>query len=88
MYTRPATISAGKERCEHEHESAEIAVPRTRLWRSKMFLIRIQLDYARSKRPSDQGGVIRPPLVTVLDGLENLPADIDPVFVTAEQIVT
>jgi hypothetical protein len=43
-------------------------------------------DYAGAKRMLDQAGVIRPTLAKVLNALKDLPTDIDPVFVRAEQI--
>lgn len=43
-------------------------------------------DYAGAKKMLDQLGVIRPPLQKVLDGLKDIPTDIEPVFITAEAI--
>jgi hypothetical protein len=43
-------------------------------------------DYARTKQMLDQLGVIRPNMQKALSGLEGIPVDIQPVFVTANQI--
>jgi uncharacterized protein (DUF1684 family) len=43
-------------------------------------------DYARAKQMLDQLGVIRPNMQKALSGLEGIPVDIQPVFVTANEI--
>ena len=43
-------------------------------------------DYAGAKRMLDQLGVIRPNMQKALDGLTHIPVDIEPVFVTANQL--
>jgi hypothetical protein len=43
-------------------------------------------DYAGTKRMLDQLGVIRPNMQKALDGLNHIPVDIEPVFVTANQL--
>jgi hypothetical protein len=43
-------------------------------------------DYARAKHMLDQWGVIRPSMKKALDGLSEIPVDIQPVFVTANEI--
>ena len=43
-------------------------------------------DYAGAKRMLDQLGVIRPNMQKALDGLNHIPVDIEPVFVTANQL--
>jgi hypothetical protein len=43
-------------------------------------------DYARAKQMLDQLGVIRPNMQKALNGLESIPVDIQPVFVTANQL--
>ncbi len=43
-------------------------------------------DYAGAKRMLDQLGVIRPEMQKALDGLNGIPVDIEPVFVTAEEV--
>jgi hypothetical protein len=43
-------------------------------------------DYAGAKKMLDEMGVVRPPLKKVLDGLQGIPTDIEPVFVTAEEL--
>ncbi|HLK22747.1 MAG TPA: hypothetical protein VKT81_27570 [Bryobacteraceae bacterium] len=43
-------------------------------------------DYAGAKRMLDELGVIRPAMQKALDGLADIPVDIEPVFVTANEI--
>jgi hypothetical protein len=43
-------------------------------------------DYAGAKRMLDQLGVIRPNMQKALDSLNHIPVDIEPLFVTADQI--
>jgi hypothetical protein len=44
-------------------------------------------DYVGAKRLLDDLGVVRPPLKKVLDGLADLPTDIEPVFTTANELL-
>ena len=44
-------------------------------------------DYAGAKRLLDDLGVVRPALKKVLDGLADLPTDIEPVFTTADELL-
>jgi hypothetical protein len=44
-------------------------------------------DYAAARQMIDTMGVLRPPVKTVLDRLSNVPVDIEPRFVTAEQLL-
>jgi len=43
-------------------------------------------DYAGAKKMLDELGVLRPELAKALDGLKDIPTDIEPVFVTAEKL--
>jgi len=43
-------------------------------------------DYAGAKRMLDQLGVIRPSMQKALSGLSDIPVDIKPVFVTANEL--
>jgi len=43
-------------------------------------------DYAGAKRMLDQLGVIRPQMQKALNGLNDIPVDIQPVFATAKEI--
>jgi len=43
-------------------------------------------DYAAAKAMLEKMGVVRPPVQAVLDRLANVPVDIAPRFVTAEQL--
>jgi hypothetical protein len=43
-------------------------------------------DYAGAKKMLDEMGVVRPPLRKALDSLQGIPTDIEPIFVTAEQL--
>ena len=45
-----------------------------------------QGDYAGAKKMLDELGVIRPGLQKVLNTLEGIPTDIEPIFVTAEEL--
>ena len=45
-------------------------------------------DYAGAKRMLDELGVVRPALKKVLNGLADLPTDIEPVFSTANELIT
>jgi hypothetical protein len=44
-------------------------------------------DYQGAKKMLDETGVIRPALQKTLDSLRALPTDIEPVFVTADELV-
>jgi hypothetical protein len=43
-------------------------------------------DYPGTKRMLDEMGVIRPALQKTLDGLQGIPTDIEPIFVTADEL--
>ena len=43
-------------------------------------------DYAGAKRMLDELGIIRPSMQKALDGLNGIPVDIEPKFVTADQL--
>ena len=43
-------------------------------------------DYAGAKQMLDELGVVRPPLRKALDNLEGIPTDIEPIFVTADEL--
>jgi len=43
-------------------------------------------NYQGAKKMLDELGVIRPPLRKALDGLEGIPTDIEPIFVTADEL--
>ena len=51
-----------------------------------LLTIEAQGDYAGAKKMLDQMGVVRPALKEALDGLQGIPTDIEPVFVTAEEL--
>ena len=44
-------------------------------------------DYAKAKALGDRLGVVRPPVQAALDKLTDVPVDIEPRFVTAEQLL-
>jgi hypothetical protein len=46
-----------------------------------------QGDYAGAKKLQDEMGVARPALQKSLDRLQGIPTDIEPVFVTADELV-
>ena len=43
-------------------------------------------DYAGAKKMLDEMGVVRPALRKSLDGLQGIPTDIEPIFVTADEL--
>lgn len=51
-----------------------------------LLTIEAQGDYAAAKKLLDELGVMRPELRKALDGLEGIPTDIEPIFVTAEEL--
>lgn len=51
-----------------------------------LLTIEAQGDYAGAKKMLDEMGVIRPALQKTLDGLQSIPTDIEPIFVTAEEL--
>jgi hypothetical protein len=51
-----------------------------------LLTIEAQGDYAAAKKLLDEMGVVRPSLKKALDGLQAIPTDIEPIFVTAEEL--
>jgi hypothetical protein len=51
-----------------------------------LLTIEAQGDYSGAKKLLDEMGVVRPALAKALDGLQGIPTDIDPIFVTAEEL--
>jgi hypothetical protein len=51
-----------------------------------LLTIEAQGDYAAAKKLLDERGVIRPAMRKALDGLQGIPTDIEPIFVTAEEL--
>lgn len=51
-----------------------------------LLTIEAQGDYAAAKRLLDEMGVIRPAVRKALDSLQGIPTDIEPIFVTAEEL--
>src|SRR5579863_811189 len=51
-----------------------------------LLTIEAEGNYAAAKKLLDEFGIVRPPLKKVLDGLQGIPTDIEPVFVTAEEL--
>jgi biotin operon repressor len=45
-------------------------------------------DYAAAKALGDKMGVVRPPVQKALDRLQAIPVDIEPRFVTADELLT
>jgi hypothetical protein len=52
-----------------------------------LLTIEAEGDYAGAKKMLDDLGVIRPPLQKSLDSLQDVPTDIEPIFVTADELV-
>jgi hypothetical protein len=51
-----------------------------------LLTIEAQGDYAAAKKLLDEMGVVRPALQKALDSLQGIPTDIQPIFVTAEEL--
>ena len=51
-----------------------------------LLTIEAQGNYAGAKKLLDELGVVRPALRKALDGLEGIPTDIEPIFVTADEL--
>jgi hypothetical protein len=51
-----------------------------------LLTIEAQGDYAGAKKLLDEKGVLRPEMKKTLDSLHEVPTDIEPVFVTAEEV--
>ena len=51
-----------------------------------LLTIEAEGDYAGAKKLLDELGVIRPALRKALDGLQSIPTDIEPQFVTADEL--
>ena len=51
-----------------------------------LLTIEAQGDYNAAKKMLDELGVIRPNVKSALDGLKEIPTDIEPIFVTAEEL--
>ena len=51
-----------------------------------LLTIEAQDDYAAARKLLDEMGVIRPALRKALDSLQGIPTDIEPIFVTAEEL--
>ena len=52
-----------------------------------LLTIEAEGDYAGAKKVQDELGVVRPVLRSALDNLQGIPTDIEPVFVTADELV-
>jgi hypothetical protein len=52
-----------------------------------LLTVEAQGDYGAAKKLQDEMGVVRPALQKSLDGLRAIPTDIDPIFVTADELV-
>lgn len=51
-----------------------------------LLTIEAQGDYQAAKKMLDELGIIRPAVKRALDGLQGIPTDIEPIFVTAEEL--
>jgi hypothetical protein len=52
----------------------------------ELLTIEAQGDYAAAKKLLDEMGIIRPTVQKALNSLEGIPTDIEPIFVTAEEL--
>jgi len=53
----------------------------------EIMTIQAEGDYAKAKALGDTMGVVRPPVQRALEKLQSIPVDIEPRFVTADQLV-
>jgi hypothetical protein len=51
-----------------------------------LLIIEAQGDYAAAKKMQDEMGVVCPTLQKVFDRLQGIPTDIEPIFVTADEL--
>ena len=51
-----------------------------------LLTLEAQGDYAGAKKMQDEMGVVRPALQKSLDRLQGIPTDIEPIFVTADEL--
>jgi predicted deacylase len=51
-----------------------------------LLTIEAEGDYAGAKKLLDSMGVVRPALKRALDSLKDIPTDIEPIFVTADEL--
>ena len=51
-----------------------------------LLTLEAQGDYAGAKKLQDEMGVVRPALQKSLDRLQDIPTDIEPIFVTADEL--
>jgi hypothetical protein len=51
-----------------------------------LLTLEAQGDYAGAKKLQDEMGVVRPALQKVFDRLQGIPTDIEPIFVTADEL--
>jgi hypothetical protein len=51
-----------------------------------LLTVEAQGDYAGAKKLQDEMGVVRPALQKSLDRLQDIPTDIEPIFVTADEL--
>ena len=51
-----------------------------------LLTLEAQADYAGAKKMLDELGVVRPALKRVLDNLQGIPTDIEPLCVTADEL--
>jgi hypothetical protein len=51
-----------------------------------LLTIEAEGNYAGAKKMMDELGVVRPALRKSLDGLQGIPTDIEPIFVTADEV--
>ena len=51
-----------------------------------LLTLEAQGDYAGAKKLQDEMGVVRPALQKSLDRLQGIPTDIEPIFVTADEL--
>jgi biotin operon repressor len=54
----------------------------------EIMTIQAEGDYVKAKALGDRLGIVRPEVQKALDKLESIPVDIEPRFISADQLVT
>jgi hypothetical protein len=76
---------------QHEDGTFSVDMPKMKAAVAELdhnlLTIEAQGDYAGAKKLLDELGVVRPELRKVLDGLQGIPTDIEPIFATADELM-
>jgi hypothetical protein len=83
LLDRGAFIARPDGRFEVDHSKVKTVI---RSLTHDLLTIEAEGDYAAAKRMIDELGVIRPPVRAALERMNQIPIDIQPIFVTANQL--